>query len=188
MNITTYLLIMFFVVFLGYITFRVLVRNDYQREGKLSSFSAFMEFLVFAAHANLSYIFLPAKWPAFPSLPETKIQAGVGFLILLVGLVLTLWAMSGLGFQKTFGQKQVGLNQQGFYRFTRNPQIVAYTLIIIGIAVMWASAYALGWGLVFLLIAHMMVITEEEHLLRVYPKEYENYCRDVPRYFPKIRT
>ncbi len=125
MKISTYLLLSSSVVLLGYITFRFFVRKDYEGKGKLSNFSTLLEFLTFAVHANLSYIFLPAKWPAFPAFPEIQFQVVIGLLLLLVGLGLTLWAMSGLGFQKTFGQEQVGLNQQGFYQYTRNPQFSA---------------------------------------------------------------
>ncbi len=186
MKISTYLFLSSIVVLLGYITFGIFVRKDYEREGKLSSFSSFLEFLIFAGHANLAYVFLPVKWPAFPTFPENIFQAIFGLLLLLLGLVFTLWAMSGLGFQKAFGQDQVGLNRQGFYQYTRNPQIVAYTLVIIGLATMWFSIYAVGWVFVYFLIAHMMVRTEEEHLLRLFPNEYERYCRVVPRYFPLL--
>jgi protein-S-isoprenylcysteine O-methyltransferase Ste14 len=36
--------------------------------------------------------------------------------------------------------------------------------------------------LMYRAIAHMMVLTEEEHLLDVYDEEYERYCERVPRY------
>jgi protein-S-isoprenylcysteine O-methyltransferase Ste14 len=187
MKIITYLILSFLVMLLGYITFRIFVRNDYKREGKLSGFSTTLEFLIFAGHANLSYVFLPVKWPGIPSFPENQFQVAFGLLLMLVGLVLTLSAMSGLGFQKAFGRDQVGLNREGFYQYTRNPQIVAYALIVIGLATMWFSLYAVGWVVVYFLIAHMMVRTEEEHLLRLFTNDYERYCRDVPRYISILR-
>lgn len=187
MKNSTYLLLSSSVILLGFITFRVFVRKDYKEKGELSNFSTFLEFLTFAAHANLSYVFLPAKWPLLPTLPEIKPLVIFGFIVSIVGLVLTIWSMSGLGFQKAFGQEQEGLNKEGFYKFTRNPQIVAYALVIIGLAIVWPSIYAVGWVLVFFLIAHWMVLTEEEHLLRLFSDDYLSYCQIVPRYLPKLK-
>ena len=182
MNPTVYILLSLLTIALGYFVFRVAVRRDYQKKGKLSNFATFLEFLIFAAHANLSYTFLPAPYPEIPSLPKSCAQTTIGAGIMLLGLFLTLWTMNGLGFQKALGQETQTLNRFGFYQYTRNPQILFYGLSIIGIAVLWPSFYALGWVFVYLVIAHMMVVTEEEHLLRIYKDDYEKYCEAVPRY------
>jgi protein-S-isoprenylcysteine O-methyltransferase Ste14 len=42
--------------------------------------------------------------------------------------------------------------------------------------------YALGWIVLEGFVAHMMVLTEEEHLLEVYGGEYARFCERVPRY------
>ena len=34
----------------------------------------------------------------------------------------------------------------------------------------------------YVLISHWMVITEEEHLTRIYGEDFEVYCLEVPRY------
>jgi protein-S-isoprenylcysteine O-methyltransferase Ste14 len=162
----------------------VIVRRDYQKKGQLSSFATFLEFLIFAAHANLAYTFLPAPYPEIPPLPESCAQTVLGTALLLIGLFFTLWAMSGLGFKKAFGQDTKTLNRFGFYQYTRNPQIVAYGIALLGIAILWASPYSLGWVLIYAIIAHMMVTTEEEHLSSIYKEAYVDYSKDVPRYIP----
>ena len=46
------------VVFLvALLVFRVFVRRDYLQKGSLSSFSTFLEFLIFGMHANLPYLY-----------------------------------------------------------------------------------------------------------------------------------
>ena len=43
------------------------------------------------------------------------------------------------------------------------------------------------WVLMYAFIAHTMVIVEEQHLRRVFGREYQDYCARTPRYlgFPK---
>ncbi len=183
MNAYVYLLLNILTILLGYFVFRVAVRRDYEKKGELTNFATFLEFLIFAVHANLSYTFLPAPYPELPPFPKNQFQVGLGIGLMLVGIFFTLWAMSGLGFKKAFGQDTQTLNRFGFYQYTRNPQIVFYGIAILGMPVIWPSLYALGWIFLYLIIAHMMVITEEEHLLRLYKDDYDKYCEEVPRYF-----
>ncbi len=182
MNVYIYLLLYLLTILLAYFVFRIAVRRDYQKKGELSNFASFLEFLIFAVHANLSYTFLPAPYPEMPPFPENQLQVNVGIAFLIIGIFLTLWAMSGLGFKKAFGQDTQMLNRFGFYQYTRNPQILFYGIAILGMPIIWHSLYALGWIFLYMIIAHMMVITEEEHLLRIFKDDYENYCEDVPRY------
>ena len=184
-KIVSYLIFSFLLISFGYFVFRVRVRRDYERKGKLSVLSTSLEFLIFALHANFSYAFLPAKWPAFASLPDSSLHSSIGLGIIAIGLATTLWTMGGLGFRKAFGQQVDTLYRSGLYRHSRNPQIVAYGLAMVGIALLWPSFYALGWVLIYAALAHMMVSTEEEHLRKVYGAEYEEYCGKVARYVPR---
>jgi protein-S-isoprenylcysteine O-methyltransferase Ste14 len=54
--------------------------------------------------------------------------------------------------------------------------------MVIGCAVLWPSWYALGWVVLYGVIGHVMVLTEEEHLRNVYGEEYTVYCKQIPRY------
>ena len=184
MDPLVYLLLSLLLIGFGYFVFRVAVRRDYQKDGKLSTFASFLEFLIFAAHANLSFAFLPAPYPEIPPVPENSIWATLGLWTMGIGIFLTLWAMSGLGFKKAFGQDPGTLNRIGFYQYSRNPQIVFYSFAILGVAITWASLYSLGWVLLFAVIAQMMVATEEEHLLKIFKEDYEDYCSKVARYIP----
>ncbi|MCP4142091.1 MAG: hypothetical protein GY755_17750 [Chloroflexi bacterium] len=184
MNAYLYLLLYFLTILFAYYVFRIVVRKDYKEKGELSNYATFLEFLIFAIHANLSYTFLSAPYPAIPPLPENLLQKIVGLTIFIIGIFITIWAMSGLGFKKALGQDTQKLNRYGFYQYVRNPQIIAYGIAISGVAILWFSFYAVGWVLLYAIIAHMMVVTEEEHLLRIYKEDYEEYCEDVPRYIP----
>ncbi|MCK4548398.1 MAG: isoprenylcysteine carboxylmethyltransferase family protein [Candidatus Eisenbacteria sp.] len=184
MKTASYLILSSLMVLFGYLVFRVKVRRDYERRERLSAISTLLECLVFCLHANLSYTFLPARWPDLPSLPDNEFQKAAGLGILAIGIVVTLWSMISLRLRDTLGQQTRGLYRSGFYRYSRNPQIVVYGLVVIGLALLWPSIYSLGWILVYGAIAHMMVRTEEEHLGRIFGSEYEDYCVEVPRYLP----
>ena len=86
------------------------------------------------------------------------------------------------GLRRAFGLQVKGLVQSGPYRLTRNPQLVGGLLLVIGVVILWPSCYALGWVVLYGIVAHMMVLSEEEHLLRQYGEEYNRYCSQVPRY------
>jgi protein-S-isoprenylcysteine O-methyltransferase Ste14 len=51
-----------------------------------------------------------------------------------------------------------------------------------GIALLWPSWYALGWVILWMVMFHLMVLSEEEHLRNIYGEEYHQYCEKVPRY------
>lgn len=186
-NLLVFIISHLFTLAFGYLVFRVFVRRDYATKGKLSAASTILEFVIFALHANLAYTFLEAQWPDIPPLPASKLQVWFGLGLIVLGAGLTLWAMSGLGFKKAVGQQTEGLNRAGFYQYARNPQLVFYSLLLLGIVILWPSVYALGWYILFLVIAQMMVKTEEEHLLRLFGEDYQRYCRQVPRYLPRLR-
>lgn len=91
--------------------------------------------------------------------------------------------MGYLGFNVSLGQGSNRVRQSGPYRWSRNPQILAYSLIVIGLASLYPSLEAAGWVLVYAVIAQLMVLTEEEHLKNLFGEAYQTYCDRVPRYF-----
>jgi protein-S-isoprenylcysteine O-methyltransferase Ste14 len=80
------------------------------------------------------------------------------------------------------GQQSNLLRTTGLYRYTRNPQLVAGIFIVFGYTILRPTWYAMGWILLYIVLTHLMVAAEEEHLNRVFGKEYENYCARTPRY------
>jgi protein-S-isoprenylcysteine O-methyltransferase Ste14 len=101
--------------------------------------------------------------------------------MVVVGAAIAFPAMTWLGIRRSFGQESNVLKQTGFYRFTRNPQIIGGALMVIGVTVLWPSWYALGW-VILAAVFHLMVITEEENLRNIYGEGYTQYCKRVPRY------
>jgi protein-S-isoprenylcysteine O-methyltransferase Ste14 len=155
------------------------VRRDYRVTGKLTPFSTFLEVLIFFLHGSASYAFLDSN------LAHVNTASPLFFLsvlCMLVGLVLVVIAMGRLGMDVSVGQQVSGLQQSGLYRYSRNPQIVAYGLVVIGYALLWPSWTGLVWVGLYLAIAHLMVRVEEDHLRQAYGEAYQRYCAKTPRY------
>ncbi len=75
----------------------------------------------------------------------------------------------------------------GPYAYVRNPMITGVVLILIGEALMLVSWIIGLWAVVFLIInMFYFVLSEEPGLRKRFGQEYEEYCRNVPRYIPRL--
>jgi protein-S-isoprenylcysteine O-methyltransferase Ste14 len=80
------------------------------------------------------------------------------------------------------------LVQRGLYRWTRNPMYLLYGVVILGEALAWRSAVLLAYAAGFWLLTHLYVVgLEEKFLQRRFGGEYAAYCREVPRWLPRLR-
>jgi protein-S-isoprenylcysteine O-methyltransferase Ste14 len=167
----------------AFLVFRILVRRDYQWIGHLSPLFSFLELLVWGLYFAFPYIYNPPDWPWFWK-PDSRSSAPflIGLVWIALGITLAFGTMFWFGVLRAFGLQADELIQTGPYSVSRNPQILGGALIVVGSAVQWLSWYALGWILVYAAITHMMVLTEEEHLLALLGADYESYCNRVPRY------
>jgi len=189
MEIIRFLTASIFVILYSFFVFRIIIRREYKKNKSLKWFITLLQVLVFFFHGCLSYLFLPASWFSLPSLSENGILNLFGIVLLGISLFFILVSMGSLGYAKTIGVKLDNLKETGFYRFSRNPQLIFYTFFLIGFALLYPSWYFIPWIVIYFILAHMMVVTEEENLQRTFGKSFEDYCRRVPRYlrFPGFK-
>jgi protein-S-isoprenylcysteine O-methyltransferase Ste14 len=180
MPVAIYLFSAFVLLCASYVVLRVLFGYDYRVKGRLSPLSILTGTLIFFLWGGFPYIYGPSNWPARQ---DGAIFGLIGWLCLILGLLIIIVGIATLGFRTALGQPAQALKQAGLYRFCRNPQIVGCFLYAVGFALLWPSWYAFGWVILFAGVAHIMVITEEQHLRRVFGDAYIQYCRRVPRYF-----
>lgn len=176
-----YLLFSFVFILFSFLVFRVVVRNDYLKKHKLTLLAYLLELLVFAVHANLMYLFIPVRWPNLPALPESLILNIFSIIVFCFGLIILLIAWFRLGTGTSFGQDKNKLNTGGIYRYSRNPQLVGYEILLFCFLILYFSWYSVGWFLQYLIISYFMIKSEEEFLSQKYGEEYEKYCNRVPR-------
>lgn len=161
------------------VLFRVIVRRDYQRKGRLSLVSGLLELLIFSLWAWFAYEYRPTDWPALHVGLAIKI---IGWILFAGGFTVSFVAMGWLGMARSFGWAPDVLKQSLLYSVTRNPQSVAFMLGMVGYLMLWPSWYGLGAVVLVAAIVHMMILTEEEHLQAAHGDEFARYCERVPRY------
>lgn len=77
----------------------------------------------------------------------------------------------------------------GFYRFVRNPMYVGFFVGWIGLWVVFgrASAAVMIGAVAVILGVHLFVLLYEEPTLRrLFGADYEEYCRNVSRWIPRV--
>jgi protein-S-isoprenylcysteine O-methyltransferase Ste14 len=189
---THFLIFLFLTLLLfgvAYLVFRVIVRREYRLRGHLTWLSSALQLLVFVGLMSFPYLFNPSEWALFwllagPTSPQQQIA---GLIIILLGFVVAFGIMAWFGLRRAFGLETLGLIRSGPYRLTRNPQILGGYLMVVGITLQWPSWYAVTWIALYGVIGHWMILTEEEHLHKVFGNEYASYCEQVPRYLLKRR-
>ncbi len=158
--------------------FRV-VAQDYRSKGSLTSRSSFLETAIFFVHGCSSYLYLDSELSA---IKFRSLSFALAVILIAFGLLALYFSMSRLGWAVSIGQEARGLHKAGLYRFSRNPQIVAYLLAVVGYSLLWPSLLGGIWVCLYLVIAHMMVSAEEQHLARLFGEKYREYCATTPRY------
>ena len=133
-----------------------------------------------------------AGWHVHPPLyGEPLLQLG-GIPLVLSGLGLLLpsfarFALDGLGTPAPIAPTQ-HLVVTGLYRNMRNPMYFGVYAIILGNALIlgdqWIIHYATAVALGFIAF---VLLYEEPTLRRQFGDEYREYCKNVPRFIPRLR-
>jgi protein-S-isoprenylcysteine O-methyltransferase Ste14 len=142
----------------------------------------------------LVLIFVPARLLAWsgvvgPAMIEAPQIAGM--IIGTAGAVVALWcvitfARIGKGTPAPFDPPR-RLVVKGPYRFVRNPMYIGAVLALAGAALFYRSLPLLAYAGLFLLASHFFVEWYEEPTLRrIFGEEYEAYCRQVRRWWPRV--
>ncbi|KQV42546.1 MULTISPECIES: isoprenylcysteine carboxylmethyltransferase family protein [unclassified Rhizobium] len=110
----------------------------------------------------------------------------IGALVIVAGVVLSLWAVRTLLDRHTTvlpNRCSSHLVTCGPFRYTRNPIYLGYTLIMAGIGLItmnaWFFIIATGTVIFTTLFA---VKAEERHLHSRFGFEFERYCRSTSRW------
>ena len=178
-TIVVYLVSISLLIAVSVMVLRIPVRRDYLDKERLTIGPAILQALIFFAFGGFPIIYLPGDWP---TINVHLILRAIGLLSLISGIVVMFVGILRFGILRSFGLQSGTLKAGGFYRLTRNPQILGCVLYVIGFIILWPSWFALGWGLSLMVFLHVMVLTEEENLRNAYGQDYEQYCKSVPRY------
>lgn len=135
-------------------------------------------------------------WGAANAWPRPVSLGGVwgktaGVTLLISGLALWSWCLDVLS-RKGKGtpfplDAPRFLVTSGPFALMRNPLIGGELLVIWGEAMYFAKAGIFLYAALATAAAHLVVVYgEEPDLKRRFGREYEDYCRRVPRWFPRL--
>ena len=116
-----------------------------------------------------------------------------GFIIALAGEMIRFWGVSWAG-SETRTTGSVGgtfLIISGPFAHVRNPLYVGNILMYFGLGVMSFAIfpYLQIVAILFFIIQYHFIISEEEgYLAKTYGKSYEDYVKNVPRFFPRLTS
>ena len=131
-----------------------------------------------------------------------RIRVPLGFLFAIVYFYLAhpTWTSIAAGlaiaapgvFIRALASGHIHKNEQlttsGPYAYTRNPLYLGSFIIALGFAVASRNPWICGAMVVLFLAIYLPVIHSEEDFLRHRFNEFEDYARNVPRVFPKLRA
>jgi hypothetical protein len=85
-------------------------------------------------------------------------------------------------------QKNEQLATSGPYAYTRNPLYLGSLIMACGFALASRSWIVAAIAVLMLLAIYIPVIRSEEEFLQARFPEFADYCRNVPRLVPKLRS
>jgi protein-S-isoprenylcysteine O-methyltransferase Ste14 len=115
----------------------------------------------------------------------------LGLVPITLGVAIYLWcawdfARSGRGTPAPYDPPRQ-LVARGLYRYVRNPMYVGVECVLLGEAILFASSRLFVYAVLVGLVFHLVVLVYEEPTLRSkFGDAYEDYCRKVPRWLPRL--
>lgn len=130
--------------------------------------------------ANIAtLIVIAGTWaPGLAGSPLRLLAAGVG----AGSFILYALACVQLGRLNLYGATE-GLNTNGIYRWSRNPQYATAIPGYLALAIGAASLPALGLAVLLGTVFWLMATLEERWLREAYGAAYDDYRRRVPRFY-----
>lgn len=115
-------------------------------------------------------------WLAHPTWRSIILGSGIA----IVGLVIRAVASGHV-------RKNEQLTTTGPYAHTRNPLYLGSLVIALGFTLASRSWIIAAIAAAMLVTIYIPVIRSEEEFLRTHFPEFDDYCRNVPRLFPRLK-
>ena len=137
----------------------------------------------------LFFAFTPV-WPGGSERSDNLLDLA-GILVALAGQALRV-AVIGYKYIVRGGKNQrvyaEDLVTSGFFAHSRNPLYLGNILVLLGLFLVHNSPWVYAIGVPFFLLGYVAIVAAEEDFLRgKFGAAYDAYCRDVPRWIPRLR-
>jgi protein-S-isoprenylcysteine O-methyltransferase Ste14 len=154
-------------------------------------FALLRTLIVAPAFVSLWLYFFPRWFGGGPHLFEGP--RPVYWIVVVIGAVIGVpcvlsFAWRGLGTPAPFDPPRK-LVVTGPYRWVRNPMYVGMGIVMLGEALVYPSltrVMLVELGVALVLVSIFVVVFEEPVLRRTFGRDYEEYCRNVRRWIPRL--
>lgn len=118
----------------------------------------------------------------------------IAVFFLAIGIYLGILRMRHLTISMLIGIPEISKEDQpgkllteGIYGHVRNPRYIEIGFGLAGIALIvnYLTVYILF--ILYIPLIYLVVILEEHELRKRFGAAYENYCKEVPRFVPRLR-
>ena len=106
---------------------------------------------------------------------------------ILLGTIVAIPGLALRAFASGHVKKNEELTTSGPYAYTRNPLYLGSLIMALGFAIASRSVWVLAIMVVMFFAIYLPVIRFEEAYLQGMFPEFEEYAREVPRLFPRLR-
>jgi protein-S-isoprenylcysteine O-methyltransferase Ste14 len=118
--------------------------------------------------------------------PLDKIAEIFGIAFILLGQV---FRASARGYKSEHSRQSLTLIQGGPYELVRNPMYLGIFLIGLGVVLALFKWWVICIFLLVFIIRYILLIFKEEKKLAIlFPQEYADYRKRVPRILPSVKT
>ena len=136
---------------------------------------------------HFALVVLAAAWSTWHFNLPGQLTTVAGMTLVAIGGAMYLSATWVFGFRRQSGLVTTRLVTEGIYRWSRNPILVGWTLVLVGIGLVSGSAMVLALTAILAIGYGVSLPLEEELLGRLHGKAYESYRRRTHRYFGRPR-
>lgn len=107
---------------------------------------------------------------------------------IVIGIIAVIFFASATITMKTswrvgIPEEKTSLITQGIYKWSRNPAFVGFDLLYFSICLMFFNIPLVVVSVWAAVMLHLQILQEEEHMYRMFGKEYDEYKKHTLRYF-----
>lgn len=132
---------------------------------------------------QISFSILPNAYTN--TLSKSEILPFSGMILVVISFLILLFSLIHFRYSFRFGldEKNHGeLITTGIFSITRNPFFLSIDIYFLGIALIFANPFFIGFAVLGMISIHFYILKEEKFMLKVYGVAYENYRKSVKRY------